>query len=422
MIYYVDNINGKESADGASCSSPVSDYTVLSVKPGDTVLFKRGNVYRSTLELVAGEDGNPTSYGAWGDGDMPTFIGSTDVSSPRDWIATERENVWVCARPTRGSVGNLVFNADECTATLRWEKRDLCFQGDFFDELFTANCFRKETPDSSLSAGHLYMYSVGNPGEVYERIEAVDYGEHILCKIKNNVIIDGLKFKNNDFAIAGKGGKSVVVRNCAFENLGGCVWNYELRIRFGNALEFWNIAENVLVVNCSFKNVYDSCVTHQGPGAKTQPAKNFTVRNCLFDTYGMAAFEYRDKLPINSAFTDNICQNAGTGFAMLGEEGPRRSEIWPEPMGHHIFLWRIEDATEGGSLLIENNTFGPAPVGAAIYSIIDERAEAQITLKNNRYTRNDTLLIHFGGESFTELEAYKEKCLKDSGSEYIEAN
>lgn len=422
MIYYVDNINGSPTSCGKSCSSPVLDYSVLPVKAGDSVLFKRGSVYRDTLNLVAGDEENPIIYGAWGEGDMPTFIGSADVSSPLDWIPTERENVWKCAHPTHGSVGNLVFNADECSATLRWEKKDLSNQGDFFDELFTHNCFRKETPDSSLSAGHLYLYSVGNPGEVYSHIEAVDFKEHILCKVKNNVTIDGLKFKNNDFAIAGKGAKNVTVRNCVFENLGGCVWNYELRIRFGNALEFWNIAENILVENCNFKNVYDSCVTHQGPGAKTLPAKNFTVHSCVFDTYGMAAFEFRDKLPINFSFTGNTCLNAGTGFAMLGEEGPRRSEIWPEPMGHHLFLWRIDDATEGGSLLIENNTFGPAPVGAAIYSIIDERAEAQITLKNNRYTRNDTLLIHFGGESFTDLEAYKEKCLKDSGSKYIEAN
>ncbi len=419
MTYYVDNINGSLIADGASCNSPVSDYTILQVKAGDTVLFKRGNVYRSTLNLTAGEDGNPVTYGAWGDGDMPVFLGGTDVSLPKDWITTDKENVWECVRPTRGSVGNFVFNTDECTATLRWKMNDLRLQGDFFDRLFIDNCFSERTPDTSLRTGHLYMYSVGNPAEVYRHIEAVDHAEHILCRIKDNVIIDGLKFKNNDFAIAGDGGKNVIIRNCAFENIGGCVWNYELRIRFGNAVEFWDIAENVLVENCSFKNVYDSCVTHQGPGAKTHPALNFTVRNCLFDTYGMAAFEYRDKLPVNSSFTGNICLNAGTGFAMLGEEGARRSEIWPQPMGHHIFLWRIEDATDDGGLLIADNSFGSTPVGAAIYSIINEKAEAQITLKNNRYTRNDVLLIHFGGESFTDLEVYKQKFVQDSGSEYF---
>ena len=107
----------------------------------------------------------------------------------------------------------------------------------------------------------------------------------------------------------------------------------------------------------------------------------------------MAAFEYRDKLPIDSIFEGNTCQNAGCGFAMLGEELPRRSEIWPQPMGHHIFLWRIDQATKGGGVRIANNHFGPAPVGSAIYSIITKEAEAQIVLENNMYGSDENYLI-----------------------------
>ncbi len=421
MVYYVDNINGSLEADGTSPIAPAADYKALPLSGGDSVLFKRGSVYRNSLSLTAGDVGNPITYGAYGEGDMPTFTGGTDVSLAEDWIPTERENVWLCVRPTRGCVGNMVYNSDECTAILRWTMDGLCTQGDFFDELFVENCFRQKLPDPTPVSRHLYMYSVGNPATVYNGIVAVDYGEHNLCVLKDNVIIDGLKFKNSSVhAIAGGGAKNVTVSNCIFENVGGCVWNYELRIRFGNAVEFWDIAENVLVEKCSFKNVYDSCVTHQGPGAKTRPAVNFNVRKCRFENYGMAAFEYRDKLPISSAFTENVCIGAGVGFATADGEVPRRSEIWPQPMGHHIFLWRIDEATEGGSLLIENNTFGVAPHGAAIYSIISDAAEAQMTLKNNRYTRNDALLVRFGGENYTDLDTYKQQCSQDEGSVYYD--
>ena len=68
---------------------------------------------------------------------------------------------------------------------------------------------------------------------------------------------------------------------------------------------------------------------------------------------------------------------------MLGEDLPRNSEIWPLPMGHHIFLWRIDKPTEGGSLFIENNTFGSAPVGSAIYSLISDDAFKQIVIRGN---------------------------------------
>ena len=130
----------------------------------------------------------------------------------------------------------------------------------------------------------------------------------------------------------------------------------------------------------------------------------------------MAAFEYRDQLPIQSSFTGNTCLNAGCGFAMLGEELPRYSEIWPQPMGHHLFFWRIPQASPGGSLEVSGNTFGPAPVGAAIYSIIAPEAEAQITLNNNRYTEGYALLNHFGGESFATLEAYQKATGQDRDS------
>jgi hypothetical protein len=134
----------------------------------------------------------------------------------------------------------------------------------------------------------------------------------------------------------------------------------------------------------------------------------------------MAAFEYRDKLPIQSEFSYNVCQNAGCGFAMLGETLPRSSEIWPQPMGHHIFLWRIPEATEGGSLSIHDNVFSYAPVGAAIYSIISKEAEAQISLKNNAYTKNDTLLTYFGEKAYTDLEEYKEQTGQDENSTYAD--
>ena len=103
---------------------------------------------------------------------------------------------------------------------------------------------------------------------------------------------------------------------------------------------------------------------------------------------------------------------------MLGEVLPRRSEIWPQPMGHHIFLWRIPKATEGGALTISDNVFGNAPVGAAIYSIISPEAEAQITLDNNVYTENPVLLNRFGGVDYNDLDAYKAATGKDQNSKY----
>ena len=55
----------------------------------------------------------------------------------------------------------------------------------------------------------------------------------------------------------------------------------------------------------------------------------------------MAAYEQRDALPQNAVFSNNVCMDAGEGFSKQGEIMPRKSEIWPQPMGHHIFFWRF---------------------------------------------------------------------------------
>ena len=408
--YYIDFENGRDENNGLSQSTAKCNYTDLPVQNGDRILFKRGSFIRGRLHAK-----KYISYGAYGEGAAPTFCGSCDVSLPEDWIPTQKQNVWKCAKHMDGDVGNLVFNENLCTATLQWELSSLCAQGDFFSQTV------EPLPNwqGNNAPTELYLYSLQNPASVYSHIEAVPYGSRQLVHLDEGMSFEDLRFINSGVhGMAGQG-DHITVRRCAFENIGGCPWSHELKIRFGNGFEIWQHGNDILVEDCSFKNIYDSCVTHQGPGEVTEPTRRFLCKNCRFDTYGMAAFEYRDKMPIDSFFEHNTCLNAGCGFAMLGETLPRSSEIWPQPMGHHIFLWRIPQATEDGSLYIRNNIFGEAPVGAAIYSIISAEAEAQITLDYNLYTKNEILLHHFGGRSYSDLESFVKDTGKDQNSAYL---
>ncbi len=394
--YYIDNINGKNENDGLSPEKPILDYKTIEPKAGDSILFKRGSFYRAMLCMVPGEDGNPITYGAYGEGESPIFCGSLDVSLPEYWKKTERENVWRCIADIPTDVGNFVFNDEECTATLVWNREELANQGEFFDSRFS-ECNRNN--GKTVTEQEVLLYSVGNPAEVYSHIEAIAFGARRCGNIASNTVIDGFCFKNSGVhGITGAGmTRNVIIRGCHFKNIGGCGWSRELRIRFGNAIEFWIGADNVLIENNLFESIYDSCITQQGPGNKTPSASNFHIVNNVFDTYSMAAMEYRDAMMINSSFVGNICRNAGCGFGMLGEGLPRRSEIWPQPMGHHIFLWRIDRPAEGGSLLIANNSFEAAPNGAAIYSIICPEAEAQITFRDNSYIGEQLMQAYLGG-------------------------
>lgn len=98
----------------------------------------------------------------------------------------------------------------------------------------------------------------------------------------------------------------MTVRRCSFIFIGGAVWNRQLRIRFGNAIEFWEYGENILIEDCYFNNIYDSCITEQGSD-NCQPAKNLVMRNNLFINYGMGAYEGRDRMLVDSVFENNLC-------------------------------------------------------------------------------------------------------------------
>ena len=410
-LYYIDATNGKDDNDGLSPDRPLSSNKNLKPAPGDSVLFKRGTFIRDSLYNIGGTVEQPITYGAYGEGELPIFCGSYDISSPEYWKEVE-ENIWEYIGSVNDETGNIVFNDAEHCGTLRWSVEELCEQGDFFD-----NCFGYRCKNIPMPAEHrFYVYSVKNPGLYYTSIECVTYKDKVLANNGSNMIIENLKFINcGCCAVAGEyESRNLTVRHCVFEHIGGCVWDADQKIRYGNGVECWNIAENVQVLNCYFEDIYDSGVTHQGMAPYCKPADGFIVRNCVFKKCGMAAYEQRDVMPLYAEFCDNICIDAGEGFSKQGEIMPRFSEIWPQPMGHHIFLWRIESETPGGSVKIQRNIFHNAPYGAAIYSIIAREAEDQTLLEDNvYYTENPDLLCRWHGKDFRFFEDFS-KCDKNA--------
>ena len=403
-VYYVDVLNGKPGNSGLSESMPLSDYSAVNIKPGDTILFKRGTFIRGRLNNISGENRKPVTYAAYGEGKDPVFCGSISLNDPSLW-KQESENIWQCLSDQIGEAANFIFNRTHMCGTLRWSKNELVNQGDFFD-----NCFGVSNECKPAPKNHeLYLYSTKNPALYYSDIECCACSMRSLADTGHDIVFRNLHFINNALhAIAGENeSRNIKIEDCSFEFIGGAVYDDKRKIRYGNAVEFWNIGENIEITGCYFNNIYDSAITHQGNGG-CKPCVNLNCHGNVFVCCGMAAYEQRDKLPLYASFSDNICIDAGECFSKNGEIMPRFSEIWPLPMGHHIFLWRIESGTEGGKLEIRNNIFYNAPYGAAIYSIISEAAENQVRLKNNiYYTKNKRLLNRWNGIDFAVYDEYK---------------
>ncbi|MDD4061858.1 MAG: right-handed parallel beta-helix repeat-containing protein [Kiritimatiellae bacterium] len=399
--YYIDPRAGDDSRGGLEESQAIRTYERLSLSPGDTVLFRRGSVIRGVLHTCDGETGSPITYGAYGDGPAPTFLGSASASDASKWTR-EQPNLWRFEGEFPSEVCNLIFNGGESCGNLRWSLADLKQQGEWY---FTGIGVCSEDKWAAGRGDVLYLFSESNPGEYYSDIECALWGQRKMVSGRRNIVLQDLAFRYSgvhgyqDVRV-----EKITIRRCEFRFIGGAVWSRPLRIRFGNAVEMWDGATDVTIEDCIFDNIYDSGVTHQGSDASDTPRRVY-FRNNLFIDNGMAAYEWRGPAASDIYFEHNTCIHAGGGFSMQGETPPRQSEIYPQPMGHHVFIWRLDKPEELGPIYIRDNIFYEAPYGAAIYSIIDPVEEKKFVIDRNCYyqTTND-LLARIAGRNFRPAE------------------
>lgn len=89
--YYVSN-QGSEAADGRSPDRALRSLGQVNkapLQPGDTVLFRRGDSWRGSLRPRSGAENLPITYGAYGSGPKPLFLGSVSRNDPADWRQEE---------------------------------------------------------------------------------------------------------------------------------------------------------------------------------------------------------------------------------------------------------------------------------------------------------------------------------------------
>lgn len=384
-IFYIDPDLGGDFNDGLSPATPWKTHEHRSFLPGDTVLFKRGTVVCGQLDACSGAIGQPITYGAYGLGHLPVFLGSMAIGDPNDWVETA-PHVWRYQKELPSEACNLIFNGGQCCGNLRWLASDLSGQGQWhYTHIGLSN---DEDGDASAYAGkpaYLLLYSEGNPGEWYSGIECALYGGRKLASGERHIVLEDLAFRN-----AGVHGyqqthaHDITIRRCEFSFIGGAVWSRKRKIRFGNAVELWDGASDIAVEDCVFQNIYDSGVTHQG-GDQSDTPRNIRFTGNIFMGCGMAAYECRGPAAEDVFFERNVCVDAGGGFAPQDEPAPRQSEIYPQPMGHHVFIWRIGNGSQTGQVYICENVFYEAANGAAIYSTIDPIDEQSFLIDRNVY-------------------------------------
>ena len=363
--YYVDGENGNDASGGQTPETAwrsLEKVNNADLAAGDTILFRRGCVWRGRLMCHSGTEGNPITYGAYGEGRAPTILGSADLADPNLWEApTDPESrVWT-SRTTfsqEQNVGNIVLTLKgelPCSESLftddshrfagwiRWKAEDLKQQNDFsFD----------------YDTGKVQFYSEKNPGELFSEIEAAKNGGIVIAA--NFVTIENLAIGfGGGHGVSGSPEQGTTVRNCDLFWIGGS----ELRgyptpcTRYGNGVEFWDRGKNHLVEGCRFRQIYDVAMTIQGPSASIY--RNIVWRNNKVDRCEQSLeiwLTNPESEIIGMVFEGNQCTNAGFGWA---------HDQRPNKNGTHLLGYNMKAKTIDVS--IRNNLFSYARNGLIMF-------------------------------------------------------
>lgn len=292
-VFYVSDA-GNDSNSGTSINDPIKTIDrlkQLSLSSGDTVLFKRGSVFRinSRYDAVAG-----VKYGAYGDGEKPRIYGSEKNYADSLWSATEYNNVWKFPLskvvPTSGDVGLIVFNCNQFVGTKQYYIEALKEDGYFYY-------------DYDEQAVYLYC-SQGNPSDVYSDIEIGRKMNMILPA--SGVTIDNIGlFYTGAHAIAcTENTSNLKITNCEIGWIGG---SSHMDTRYGNGIQLWNGCQNIEITGCYIYQVFDAAITFQGDNLQSE-YKNINIRNNLIE-YCSWSFEWWNGYENPYVYSLNLCDN-----------------------------------------------------------------------------------------------------------------
>jgi len=146
--YYVDATRGNDRNTGRGTGAPwktvakVNSHTGF--RPGDRILFKRGELWREQLIVAAsGTADSPILFGSYGAGSRPTLKGSVPVAN---WARTGRINCWRAYLPT--SPSQVFFDGARGIRQAGPANLDRPLEWAWSDSI-------------------LYAYALGDPDEIY---------------------------------------------------------------------------------------------------------------------------------------------------------------------------------------------------------------------------------------------------------------
>jgi hypothetical protein len=189
--YYVSN-SGNDDNTG---TTPESAWKTIShvndqiFSPGDSILFKRGGVWRNISLSISssGNNNHPIVYGAYGSGNKPEILGSIQATG---WTKVSG-NIWSSATTIPSDPWSIGYDGPEiffegANQKISWGAH----------QSYNAGLSNLTTEyDWTWNNNTIYICSPADPGSRYNSVEVPQLSKGIMLLDKNYITLDGLAVK-----------------------------------------------------------------------------------------------------------------------------------------------------------------------------------------------------------------------------------
>lgn len=211
-IYYVSNSSGNDKLDGqseAGAWKTISKVNSVKLRPGDSVMFRRGDVWRETLVVSSsGTQGDWIVYSAYGSGNSPKILGSEKAAN---WIDKGR-GIWQATDAlsdpfSAGRYGSEIFFENN-DGTVSWGVH----------KKSASECLQQY--DWTYEGGKISVFSATDPSKLYRSVEVPQRKNSIMLNNKDFLRISNLDlFYLTEAAMAYRPHmlvqqKGLIVENC----------------------------------------------------------------------------------------------------------------------------------------------------------------------------------------------------------------
>lgn len=383
VTYYIAS-NGT-STDGTNINDPLSieNAKKKTFYNNDNILFKSGDTFYEEVRfnIVKRENDDSLCYiTSYGDGDTPIITTAKIIDNKDSW-ENYSDNVYRVNLKDKTKFKGFP-NIDDNSCNIGFIKAE---NGNIYGDRKVEISLLKENYDFYCDNTYIYVYCDDNP---FNKLGITKLStRYNLFAISSYSEISNLHLELGGAHGLVKNSTSLTnsyIHNCIINDIGGSFFNGNLandKVKFGNAIEFWNDTNNVLIEKNLIDNTYDAGITLQG---REGCWNNIIIRNNIIkkSNYPFELWASQKSTGMtNIEISNNLVIDQGESWA---------KHVKPDQnVSSDFVFWNIDDNAKF-EYVVNNNKFWNSNRIIFTTSISEKRLKKMMFDSNEYYNSINT--------------------------------